>query len=83
MKPHTRFYSWQIADQNWTWCTDENGNLTNEAAQTAASLEILKQLKFLNQKLDNLGADGIHEVIRMAKTELNARKKKRRKRAKK
>ena len=58
------------------WCIPEGGNASWEAGGTLALLRIVDELRAINRKLDTLGIDGIHRVIRGLDMELQMRRKK-------
>lgn len=73
LKPNTDYTSTEIVNRIWTFGTGITGSVSVEQLQAAASVEIAHQLRLINQKLDSLGNDGIHLLIRLATAEARAR----------
>lgn len=85
MKPNTRYSSGEIAANNWIFPTDANGNIPNDWIHMAAQLATAERLErcanllqSILSRVDSLGADGIHEVIREAKVTAREREARRR-----
>ena len=83
MKPGVQARAREVVDANWVFTPDVNGRLRTEELVAAAALETARQLRYINQKLDNLGFDGIHQLIREALKETRAKAKARRAKARK
>jgi hypothetical protein len=52
-----------IATNHWHWEADK---LCNEQIRTACLSDIAKTLRRIEAAINSLGADGIHELIRLA-----------------
>jgi hypothetical protein len=61
----------EFIGDNWTFTSDSNGNWTHEQIQTAATMQLVREVQQLNATMQSirslmlqLGGDGIHEVVR-------------------
>lgn len=72
----------EIAAMNWSFNTEDT-QFSYDQIKTAAVLEQVKELKNVHctlksilSRLDNLGADGLHTILRDLSAQVNKRKKK-------
>lgn len=83
MKPGVRAWAREVVSADWVFTPDSSGSLSSEQITAAAALETARQLRYINQKLDNLGSDGIHQLIRESLKETRAKAKAHRAKARK
>lgn len=84
-KPNEWQFTRDIVSGSWRFQADSQGGHTNDAIRAAAAIHIAQTLTSIERKLDNLGADGLHLLIRLGRNEHvrreNARKAKARAKA--
>lgn len=74
MKPNQMHPTREIVALPWSLQSDHSGGYTVESLTAAATLEMLTVLKRIDRKLDALGSDGIHELIRLQVKAARAKK---------
>jgi len=72
-----------MADWAWTHTSDGEGRFSYDQIQCAALITIAQRLRQILARLDSLGADGIHAVIREAAAAVPELREKRMDRARK
>lgn len=75
--PKQQYPARAVTQAGWVFRPATDGTFTNETIRTAALVMVADELKAINNKIDALGADGIHRLIREALTETRAKRRSR------
>jgi hypothetical protein len=70
-KPHTKYTPKEIIDWNWTYTSDVDGGYSTERIASAAAVaaaqylrDIRDELQQIKRDIRQLGAEGLHDLIR-------------------
>jgi hypothetical protein len=64
MRANTSFDAWTIVRAGWEFTSNAAGSYTVEQLTAAATIDLANTMRRIEGLLNNLGRDGIHELIR-------------------
>lgn len=66
-----------FANRAWSWNVDDPAAVPNDVTTAGALIDIACTLREIRLLLERLGVDGLHDVIRMHRANLNRARKNR------